>query len=264
MSPDEMLSDRLRRARRWARVAGGAAVERFGDVETSWKSEDEGLVTEMDRNIEKYLRRKIGQCYPNDSVVGEEFPTHERGTSGFTWYLDPIDGTAAYGMNLPVWAVCLGLARDVRPDAGVLWAPALEDEYYGIRGSIAHKHGAPIEERPSPPEDWDSESLLCVTSNAHRRFGIDFPGKCRSLGSSAYHLAMVLDGRAVGALLNRLHVWDLAAPLGMANPENLVLKTLSGSELDWQYVAEGNRSRENMIFAPPENLRVLRDRVELR
>lgn len=264
MPAREFLEERLRRARRWARVAGASAMERFGEVQTHWKDDDEGLVTETDRSIEQYLRRKIGENYPGDSVVGEEFSSLDRDDPDFTWYLDPIDGTAAYGMNLPIWTVCLGIARSVRPDAGILWAPALEDEYHGISGYEVRKNGDPVDGRPAAPDDWTSESLLCVTSNAHRRFEIDFEGKCRSLGSSAYHLAMVLDGRAVGALLNCLHVWDLAAPLGMAATDELVLETLSGDAPDWEYVARGNRSRENLIFGPPENVRAIRGRVELR
>jgi fructose-1,6-bisphosphatase/inositol monophosphatase family enzyme len=216
----------------------------------------------MDRSIEESLRNKIAKNFPSDAIVGEEFPDRSPDDPNVRWYLDPIDGTAAYSMQLPIWTVCIGLACDMRPMAGVLGAPALDEEYHGVASSYVRKNGRELSEQSDVPKDWTAESLLCIPSNAHRRFEIEFEGKCRSLGSSAYHLALVLDGRAVGALLNRLHIWDLAAPLGMVCSNDFRLETLSGGTPDWGRLEGGKRSRGNLIFARKENLRAIRRRVE--
>jgi fructose-1,6-bisphosphatase/inositol monophosphatase family enzyme len=235
-------------------------LDRFGTVDPAWKDEG-GLVTETDRSIEQYLRQKITEHFPNDAVVGEEFDDDGSDDPDVRWYLDPIDGTAAYSMQLPVWCVSVGMASRYRPEAGVLLAPGVGEEYWGSSDQSFRKNGKNRTVRYLPEDEWTSESLLCVTSDAHRRFSIDFRGKCRSLGSSAFHLALVLDGRAVGAVLNRLHVWDLAAVVGMGRGD-CVLETLEGSEPDWERLASGRRSRDNLLFAPEQNLDPLRERIE--
>lgn len=251
---------RLLKARRWVHVAGRQALDRFGEVNPSWKDEG-GLVTETDRSIEMYLRQQILDHFPNDAVVGEEFDEESPSDPDCRWYLDPIDGTAAYSTQLPVWCVSVGLASKYRPDAGILSAPGVEEEYWGVENEPFRKDGQSRTVEQVPPDEWTSESLLCVTSDAHRRFSIQFPGKCRSLGSSAFHLALVMDGRAVGAILNRLHVWDLAAVVGM-NSGDCVLRTFDGDEPDWERLAAGKPSRDNLIFATEATQEVLRKQVE--
>lgn len=49
-------------------------------------------VTEGDRAAEKAMRSVLSELRPEDGVTGEEFGT-THSTSGFTWVLDPIDGT---------------------------------------------------------------------------------------------------------------------------------------------------------------------------
>ncbi len=251
---------RLLKARRWVRVAGRRALDQFGQVDPSWKNEG-GLVTEADRSIERYLRQKISDHFPADAVVGEEFNEEIKTDPDCRWYLDPIDGTASYSMQLPVWCVSVGLSSEYQPDAGILGAPGVEEEYWGWTDESFRKNGQPRTVERISPEDWTSESLLCVTSDAHRKFTIQFPGKCRSLGSSAFHLALVMDGRAVGAILNRLHIWDLAAVVGM-NTGDCVLRTFDGSKPDWERLAGGKRSQDNLIFAPEDTQKTLRTKVE--
>jgi fructose-1,6-bisphosphatase/inositol monophosphatase family enzyme len=255
-------SRRLLKARRWVRVAGREALDRFGQVDPTWKDAG-GLVTETDRSIETYLRRKISNHFPNDAVVGEEFSDEGRSDPDCRWYLDPIDGTAAYSMDLPVWCVSVGLASKYRPEAGILLAPGVEEEYWGKESEPFRKNDRSRTVDRVPADEWTSESLLCVTSDAHRRFSIDFPGKCRSLGSSAFHLALVLDGRAVGAILNRLHVWDLAAIVGMTSEDDdCVLRTFEGDKPDWERLADGRRSTDNLLFAPEAVVPELLNRVD--
>ncbi|MBX2882820.1 MAG: hypothetical protein KTR32_22915, partial [Granulosicoccus sp.] len=49
-------------------------------------------VTAADRAAERAIREIIESHFPEDSVLGEEFG-ELKGSSGYTWILDPIDGT---------------------------------------------------------------------------------------------------------------------------------------------------------------------------
>lgn len=251
-------SEKVSKAAQWSREAGTIALRTFRDSTPETK-DDDSYVTEADREIESFLRDQIQSHYPDDRVVGEEEATTEGG--GDSWYLDPIDGTAAYATDLPIWAVSIGIWSGTQAVCGVLNAPFM-DELYVDSGSRVHKNG---DELAEPQHDeWNRETLLCVPSDTHRRYQIDFPGKTRCLGSTAYHMAMVLDGRAVGALIGRTRIWDIAAVVGMGQRLNLETRGIfSGGSIDFQGMLTGDRPEEPMLFCPSEEMEELINRVSL-
>jgi histidinol phosphatase-like enzyme (inositol monophosphatase family) len=88
-------------------------------------------VTEADRACERAMREIISAERPDDAIEGEEYGS-ALGKSGFTWYLDPIDGTRAFVAGLPSWCVLIGLVADGRPILGVIDQPWLDERYVGL------------------------------------------------------------------------------------------------------------------------------------
>lgn len=91
-------------------------------------------VTEADRAAERAMRDVLAQRRPDDGILGEEYGTQD-GTSGWTWYLDPIDGTRAFVAGLPVWTTLIGLV-DAQGEAivGLIDQPLLDERYIGWPG----------------------------------------------------------------------------------------------------------------------------------
>ncbi len=259
--PEGELERRVNKARRWVRVAGARALEAQEDVTPRRKVNNQGLVTELDRIIETYLREKIRSNFPDDRVLGEEFPSRGTRSTPLTWFLDPIDGTAAYSMSLPIWTVCIGIVYEKEPVGGVMWAPGVGDEYYGWKKGPFEKADTGLEDRATSRDSWDEESLLCVRSDMHRRWDVDFVGKCRSLGSSAYHMGLVMDGRAVGAFLGRLRIWDVAAAWGLSAATGFRLRSLSNNDPDRDSFMEGTPSRDPLVFSHQTLLNDVRNRI---
>jgi histidinol phosphatase-like enzyme (inositol monophosphatase family) len=88
-------------------------------------------VTEADRASERVMREIISAERPNDAIEGEEYGS-TAGTSGLTWYLDPIDGTRAFVAGLPSWCVLIGLVQEGRPILGVIDQPWMDERYIGV------------------------------------------------------------------------------------------------------------------------------------
>lgn len=108
-------------------------------------------VTEADRAAERAMRDILARLRPDDAIVGEEYGVTE-GCSGWTWYLDPVDGTRAFVAGLPVWTSLIGLVcADGDPVVGVIDQPILDQRYVGS------PHGATLTEQ-------DTESALCVST----------------------------------------------------------------------------------------------------
>ena len=90
-------------------------------------------VTEADRAAERCMREMIVRERPDDGISGEEYepvPTK----NGYTWVLDPIDGTRAFISGVPVWGTLVALLRDDYPILGVVDQPYLDERYWGLAG----------------------------------------------------------------------------------------------------------------------------------
>ena len=60
-------------------------------------------VTKLDIKIEKYIRSKIKSKFPMHSIIGEEL-SNKNDDDENKWFIDPIDGTKNYLMDLPTWS----------------------------------------------------------------------------------------------------------------------------------------------------------------
>ena len=84
---------------------------------------DNSPVTLADRQAEQKLRDLITTAWPDHALIGEEYGHQPgRGDSGYTWIIDPIDGTKSFISGVPFYAVLLAsdldtFARFNRQDA---------------------------------------------------------------------------------------------------------------------------------------------------
>ena len=58
-------------------------------VSTSTKS-DGTMVTDTDLEVERLIRTRIEEKYPNHGIIGEEYGDDIK-SSPYTWVIDPID-----------------------------------------------------------------------------------------------------------------------------------------------------------------------------
>lgn len=129
------IDNRLNIALKIAKNARGISLPAFRtNQEISNKTAETNTfdpVTKTDLAVEASFRPIINEAFPNDSIVGEEFPD-ETGNSGWTWFLDPIDGTRSFVSGLPTWSTLIGVQNDEKGlSLGVIDLPALNECYYG-------------------------------------------------------------------------------------------------------------------------------------
>lgn len=87
-------------------------------------------VTIADRNAEKAMRAVLAKRRPDDSILGEEFePVH--GSSGFTWVIDPIDGTRSFISGAPTWGVLIAVNAGEGPLFGLIDQPYIGERFCG-------------------------------------------------------------------------------------------------------------------------------------
>lgn len=269
----------LERLERIARDAAALGVARFGHVASERKA-DGTVVTEADRAMQARIVAELRALEPDPRrlfLICEE--ERDEGASAdlnpgvadprvAEWVaaVDPLDGTASYASGLPLWCVSIGLLRQGRPVAGVVYAPLLgggDGWLYrvGPEGA-ATRNGDLLAARPF--DAWERVRHLGVPSGFHRWARVDgYRGKQRSLGSTAHHLCLVAAGGLDGAVIGRAHLWDLAAGAAILERAGGVLVTLAGAAPAWDPLLDDEVPREILVAASPALAAELGQRVRI-
>jgi myo-inositol-1(or 4)-monophosphatase len=213
-------------------VARGVALEagslvrgsRPADLRVATKSSPTDVVTATDHASEALMRARLREVRPHDAIMGEEGDA-ERGVSGLTWVLDPIDGTVNYLYGIPAYAVSVAVVTGdpSRPGAWTPVAGCVLDAASGEVWTAAAGQGAWLDGRPIRiPEPPPLERALVATgfgyvAERRARQGAIMAAllprirDVRRIGSAALDLCMVAAGRADAYYEQGTHVWDVAA-----------------------------------------------------
>jgi myo-inositol-1(or 4)-monophosphatase len=233
-----------------AAEAGVRALAHFRVV-TPERKHDRTLVTAADREVEAFLVDALTPLFPGAGVIGEE-GARTNSTDGSHLLIDPIDGTAAFVAGLPTWCVCFGLLRGGAPTIGVVHMPVTGDTCIALDGR------AWIDDTPLPTLSAvtlpPGDAFALAHAKAHVRHQLRYSGKVRSLGSTAYHLALVAQGVAEAALVGRVYLWDLVGPLALVRAVGGDALTLDGSALDLTAMLDGSRSPDFTLAAAADRL----------
>ncbi|MCA8989055.1 MAG: histidinol phosphate phosphatase [Planctomycetaceae bacterium] len=188
---------------------------------------DNTPVTEADRGAELLIRELLAESFPEDGILGEEFP-ETPGKNNFRWILDPIDGTKSFVHGVPLFGSLLGL-EEIGADGerhcvvGVCRFPGLDEVVYAAKGGGAwwkKRNEDPIPARCSDVSDL-SEACFCTTNVARwESLGLSKPYGvlCRGVrltrgwGDCFGHM-LVATGRAEVMVDPVLSEWDAAALL---------------------------------------------------
>ena len=238
----------LELAERLARDAGTQALRgrKRGLVDVTTKSTTTDMVTEYDRASEVLIVDGILADRPNDSLVGEE-GTSRDGTSGITWYIDPIDGTTNFLYDLPGWCVSIGICDTTGPLCGVVYIPPLDEMFTAIRGSGAKLNGAPIQ---CASVSEISQALVCTGFNydSHNRVAqaarihsfIDDVRDIRRFGAAAIDMCYVACGRLDAYYEEYLWPWDYTAGDLIAREAGCRTGNIRGGSIDARDVLVAN------------------------
>lgn len=215
--PSRAQSELLARMTAIAREAGHLLMTYFERrIGYEYKG-DVDLVTEADRASEKLIVQRVREAFPQHGIVGEE-GTRTNSGSDFRWYVDPLDGTTNFAHGYPVFCVSLGVEREGKLHAGVLYDPTRDELFSAERGKGAALNGRPIQVSKTKKL---SESLLATgfpSFKRHKNPNIHFYHQLtlrshglRRAGSAALDLACVAAGRYDGFWEFNLNPWDTSA-----------------------------------------------------
>lgn len=202
------------------------------------------FVTHVDREAEAAIVDRIRAGFPDHAILAEEEATAANGDwssppaqHGWTWIIDPLDGTTNFLHGYPMYGVSVAASLDGVLQAGVVINSVTREEWHATRGDGAFRNGQRIR-----------VSTVDVFSRA--LIGTGFPFKAlhllpeylaqfdrvlrrtagiRRAGSAALDLCHVATGYFDGFWELSLQPWDIAAGALIVREAGGIVTTLSGS-----------------------------------
>lgn len=191
----------------------------FGKVDSQWKS-DGSRVTEADFVISRALESALGDRFSDDLFLSEELDPGSSPVSvsnGFTWLVDPVDGTNNFARGIPSCSISVALLEAGRPIYGFVYDGMSRSLMEGGRGQGLFVDGREVRLADTPPSP---QSIVggqhCGSGrSAEDDLALQKRFKIRNFGSSAIQLAYVAIGWLDGVIAHRVKTWDIAAGIAM-------------------------------------------------
>ena len=223
-----------------SKEAGQLIKEKFGkNLEIEFKTNELNLVTEADKASEKLITDFINKKYPSHGILAEE--GSEFNTSAeYLWVIDPLDGTTNFAHGLPIFSVSIGLQKNGKTIAGIVYDINQNIIYAAELGSgatandkkikvstnsnLAHSMlvtGFPYDVKDNPDKAFERFITMIKSSRAVRR-----------LGSAAIDFCYVAKGVFDGFWEVHLHPWDVCAGKLIVEEAGGVITDFDGEEID--------------------------------
>ena len=209
---------------------------------------------EADREIEDRLRESLQAILPA-AFAGEETGMSPGAKPGFTWLVDPHDGTYEFMQGRRGSAISVALLRGTQPVLGVVCSPMSPDRGHD---TIAWAEGAPSILRNGRPVTNDlsrqsiyPDAFVWATASSTLKpvaWSIAVaPARYIAMPSIAYRMARIAAGDGVATVsLHSVNEYDIAAGMALIAAANGVVLDAEGHEV----VLQGNSvARVSGVFA---------------
>jgi myo-inositol-1(or 4)-monophosphatase len=208
------------------RPAGEILLRHFGkNVNIRHKGDQSNIVTDADVASEHWIVGHIRERFPNHSIIAEETGSR-RGSSEFTWVIDPLDGTSNFAAGLPWFGVQVAVLENCAPILAAMYLPVTDTLYFAEKGQGVFRDDT----RVRVTAETDPLNVLCA-------FGLDASASVEQSREQTQVLHRVangvrnfratnclldfcftIDGRLGGCVNFNTKIWDIA-PLVLMLPE---------------------------------------------
>jgi len=230
------LEQYLSFAHRLADLSATVILPHFRNL-TSVEDKSEGgkydPVTTADRKAEQVIRAEIASAWPDHGVRGEEFGDDSSG-AGYSWLIDPIDGTRPFIMGLPVWGTLISLMRDGVPILGLMNQPFTGERFWSTPAGAFYRKGKSeqqIRTRACPALgdailSTTSPDMLATSQDKERFYALSEKVRLRWYGGDCYAYCLLAAGHIDLIVESGLSVHDIA-------PLIPIIEAAGGCITDW-------------------------------
>ncbi len=253
------MKDIMAVAREAALKAGTILRENVDGIRKISYKGDINLVTEMDMRSEHCVVETLRSAFPAHGVIAEE-GTSILNQSGYTWIIDPLDGTTNYAHGYPCFSVSIALEHRGEVIAGVVYDPMRDELFSAQKGAGAFLNGRELH---VSSVDTLIKSLLATGFPYDRKVSeknnvnyfhdlLMASQEVRRDGSAALDLCSVAAGRFDGFWELKLKPWDVAAGSLIVQEAGGTISDLAGNAVALdagEIVASNGSIHQQMVEA---------------
>jgi 3'(2'),5'-bisphosphate nucleotidase len=150
-----------------ARRAGDEVMAVYGTDFASWTKDDDSPLTQADLRSDAVIRKGLESEFPGVFILSEESQPQASVAHERFFLVDPLDGTKEFLKRNDEFTVNIALIEKGAPVAGVVFAPALKQLYFGAAGIGAFRSDAfgEVQLRTRAPQE--GEPLRVIGSRSH-------------------------------------------------------------------------------------------------
>ena len=199
------------------------------------KTSPTDTVTTGDLAVQDLIVDRLRTLRPDDGLHAEESREKVAGSTGYTWVVDPIDGTVNYLYGSDYWAVSIAVEHEDDAVVGVVFRPSTGELFETVVGEGSFLNGRRLACR----DQYDLSQALVATGfsyHAMRRSdqGVVVAGllgsvrDIRRCGAGALDICQVASGRVDGYFETGLAPWDWRAAALIAEEAGARVETVTG------------------------------------
>lgn len=253
----ECISDDLLLLEQTVRAAGQLALARFGTDLRIYYKDGKSPVTDVDLQIDRFLKEKLLKERPTYGWISEESndTRNLQQAPEYSFLLDPIDGTRGFINNSDYWCISVAVIDKAgRPIYGCVYCPALNDYYAGSIFTDPYRNGEKL--LPLPPINKQAKLRLSGSKDWIKRLtplALDSVEVVGSLPSIACTLLALARGEIDMVLMRpTCKDWDLAGAGVILNAVGAVIADVKGNLVYYNH--DSNHEMQRPLLAVNKSL----------
>lgn len=235
------MNEEFLKVAKQAALEAGKIIQKYSGKfgEKIIKGEDKSdFATKADLESEKAIIKILTDNFPEHSILAEEGGGVNK-KSEYVWMVDPLDGTFAFGQNIPYYTVSIGLVKNGEPIVGVVNHVGFKNLYWARINGGAFLNGKRIYASKKQTIE-ESAAVLGVGHKQKRQQKKDLYidrlfgkiGHPFDFGSAAVALALTAQG-TLDLYVSQAYPWDFAAGAIIVREAGGKVTDFEGNEPDW-------------------------------
>jgi myo-inositol-1(or 4)-monophosphatase len=213
----------------------------YNDLKIKNKEGNSNIVTNYDRLIQEKLKNELLDLLPEAVFIGEESDkVNDVSKIGYTFIVDPIDGTTNFSLNIKMSAISVALLKDGEPILGLCYNPYLKEMYKAEKNNGAYLNNQKIH---VSSKNLKNGIVLCGCApyyNDLRNKSLEIQKKFsmvasdyRRFGSAVIELCNIASGKAEVYFELKLQPWDYAAAGLILEEAGGKITTIEGNKIQY-------------------------------
>lgn len=205
-----------------------------GVKEFSHKSAND-LLTDTDLKMDEYIKKQLKLEFPNCNLLTEESETDTK-MLGYTFVVDPIDGTCNFKNGIKLCGIQIALFKDLECVLSIINLPYLNEFYHAILGQGAYFNGKKLEVN----KDFSCQDGILELSDFYPKHPLELSTqfnvvqslqstflKTRLFGAALIDFTNMATNKTQAYICYYYHIWDIAPGLLIATESGCVFSGLN-------------------------------------